>query len=181
MKTGWSWVKAGIALAVLNILLFLTGNHLGTTTFYGQTAGYITAFFFPDWIPVSEWTKGTCGATDTLSVSWQWLLILGLFLGAFIGKITGKKQDKSNIATRIDIPNMWVERFGDKPRLRYLHAFIGGFLLLLGSRLAGGCTSSQIISGMSEMAISGIVFGIAVFAAGIPTALLLYRKGGALK
>jgi len=169
----WSWVKAGIALGILNIIIFLSGNHLGTTTFYSQTTGYITSFFFPEWIPISSWTKGTCGGSESLSVGWQWLFVMGLFIGA----LTGNRTSKVKISKE-EVPKMWSERFGEKPRLRFTHAFIGGFLLLFGSRLAGGCTSSHVISGMSQMALSGIVFGMAVFAAGIPTALLLYRKGG---
>jgi len=169
----WPWFKAGVALGILNIIIFLSGNHLGTTTFYSQTTGYLTNFFFPDWISISAWTKGTCGGTASLSVGWQWLFVMGLFLGAFTGNKTSKvKIDKE------EIPEMWGKRFGKRPKLRFIHAFIGGFLLLFGSRLAGGCTSSHVISGMSQMALSGIVFGMAVFAAGIPTALLLYRKGG---
>lgn len=173
MNTRWSWVKGGIALGILNIIIFFSGNHLGTTTFYAQTTGYITNFFFPEWIPVSEWTKGTCGGSTTLSVGWQWLFVMGLFIGAIFANKTLKNKEQE----RKDIPEMWVKRFGDKPTKRYLHALLGGFLLLLGSRLAGGCTSSHVISGMSQLAISGIVFGLAVFGAGIPTALLLYRKG----
>ncbi|MBZ4655122.1 MAG: protein of unknown function YeeE/YedE [Peptococcaceae bacterium] len=173
MEGKWSWVKGGIALGILNIIIFLSGNHLGTTTFYAQTTGYVTNFFFPDWIPASEWTKGTCGGAESLSVGWQWLFVLGLFLGAFLANRTSKAKEEQPA-----VPVMWAERFGHKPKVRYLHAFLGGFLLLLGSRIAGGCTSSHVISGMSQMALSGIVFGMAVFAAGIPAALFLYRKGG---
>jgi hypothetical protein len=169
----WSWVKAGLALGILNIVIFLSGNHLGTTTFYSQTTGYITNFFFPDWMPVSSWTKGTCGGTASLSVGWQWLFVMGLFIGALVANRTSKIEVKKE-----EVPEMWIDRFGNKPYLRFFHAFFGGFLLLFGSRLAGGCTSSHVISGMSQMALSGIVFGMAVFAAGIPTALLLYRRGG---
>lgn len=172
MEGKWSWVKAGIALGILNIIIFLSGNHLGTTTFYAQTTGYLTNFFFPDWIPASTWTKGTCGGTSSLSVGWQWLFVLGLFLGAFIANRTAKVK-----TPRENVPEMWAERFGSKPSIRYFAAFLGGFLLLFGARLAGGCTSSHVISGMSQMAVSSIVFGMAVFAAGIPTALLLYRGG----
>ncbi|MFZ5944395.1 MAG: YeeE/YedE thiosulfate transporter family protein [Bacillota bacterium] len=173
MDGKWSWVTAGVALGMLNILIFFSGNHLGTTTFYSQTTGYLTNFFFPDWIPISSWTKGTCGGTASLSVGWQWLFVMGLFIGAFAGNKTSKVKIQKE-----EVPQMWVERFGNKPYLRFTHAFLGGFLLLFGSRLAGGCTSSHVISGMSQMAVSGIVFGMAVFAAGIPTALILYGKGG---
>ncbi len=176
MAGKWSWVNAGMALGLLNIIIFLSGNHLGTTTFYSETTGYIINFFFPGRIPISSWTKGTCGETESLSLSWQWFLIMGVFIGAFIANRTSKAEVPKEV-----IPEMWIERFGNRPKLRFVHAFFGGFLLLLGSRLAGGCTSSLVISGMSQMAVSGIVFGIAVFAAGIPTALLIYGSGGAVK
>jgi len=172
----WSWVNAGIALGMLNIIIFLSGNHVGTTTFYSQTTGYLTGFFFPEWIPISSWIKGTCGGAESLSAGWQWLLVLGIFIGAFIANRTSKAE-----VPKEEIPKMWIKRFGNRPKLRFVHAFFGGFLLLFGSRLAGGCTSSHVISGMSQMAVSGIVFGMAAFAAGITTALLVYGSGGVVK
>ena len=171
MTSKWSWLKGGIFLGIWNLLIFLTGNHLGTTTAYAQTTGYITQFFLPDLIPATAWTAGTCGSGSVLSVSWQWLLVLGIFMGALGGKILHKKGPSPQM------PALWQNRFGDRPKLRLVHAFVGGFLLLFGSRIAGGCTSSHIISGMSQLAVSGMLFAAAVFAAGIPTALLLYRKG----
>lgn len=174
MARRWSWVTAGIVLGVWNLLIFASGNHLGTTTAYAQTTGYLTQFFFPDWLPSSIWTAGTCGGSGALQVGWQWVLVLGVFLGALAGRIIFARGKSAP-----EVPPMWAERFGNRPARRYMHAFVGGILLLFGARLAGGCTSSHIIGGMSEMAVSGLVFGAAVFAAGIPTALMLYRKGGA--
>jgi uncharacterized membrane protein YedE/YeeE len=170
MSPKWSWTRGGIALGILNILIFLSGNLLGTTTAYAQTTGYITQFFLPQLIPLNAWTAGTCGGGSGLQVSWQWMLVLGIVIGGFTGKLLyrGKKAP--------EIPALWKERFGNRPQLRLVHAFFGGFLLLIGSRIAGGCTSSHVISGMSQMAVSGMLFAAAVFAAGIPTALLLYRR-----
>ena len=172
MKAKWSWATGGIVLGVWNILIFISGNHLGTTTAYAQTTGYITQFFSTSFIPVSSWTAGTCGTTGILQVSWQWMLVLGIFLGGFIGKVIHGKGIKEIIS------DPWIERFGDRPRLRISHAFIGGFIMLIGARLAGGCTSSHIISGMSQMAVSSLLFGVAVFASGIPAAILIYRRNG---
>ena len=154
----------------MNILIFLSGNHLGTTTAYAQTTGYITQFFSGNFIPVSSWTAGTCGTTGILQVSWQWMLVLGIFLGGFLGKVIHRKG-----ITEI-IRDPWIERFGNRPRLRISHAFIGGVIMMIGARLAGGCTSSHVISGMSQMAISSLLFGAAVFASGIPAAILIYRR-----
>jgi uncharacterized protein len=59
---------------------------------------------------------------------------------------------------------------------RYRDAFLGGFLIIFGARLAGGCTSGHIISGITQLSVSGLIFGAGVFASGILTARL--RKGG---
>ena len=62
------------------------------------------------------------------------------------------------------------------PRRRYMDAFLGGFLIIFGARVAGGCTSGHIISGMTQLALSGFLFAAAVFGAGIITEKL--RAGG---
>ena len=104
MNGKWSWVKAALALGILNTLILFSGNNLGTTTFYAQTTGYITSFFFPTWISSSSWTAGTCGGTTVLSAGWQWLFVLGLFLGALIANKTSKPK-----IPKEDIPEMWVQ------------------------------------------------------------------------
>ena len=53
---------------------------------------------------------------------------------------------------------------------RYTEAFLAGFLILFGARLAGGCTSGLIISGMTQLSVAGFVFAAGVFATGIGTA-----------
>ncbi|MDQ7050566.1 MAG: YeeE/YedE thiosulfate transporter family protein [Enterobacterales bacterium] len=64
---------------------------------------------------------------------------------------------------------------------RFLYTFIGGFLTLFGARLAGGCTSGHMMSGMMQTSISGYLFAFGVFAAAIPVAIFFYRsnKGAA--
>jgi len=52
-------------------------------------------------------------------------------------------------------------------------AFWGGVIMIFGARLAGGCTSSHGISGMSAFAPSSIVSVAAMFAAGNLTAFAL--------
>ena len=56
---------------------------------------------------------------------------------------------------------------------KYALSFIGGFLLLFGARMADGCTSGHMMSGMMQGSISGYVFAISVFATAIPTAIIV--------
>jgi uncharacterized membrane protein YedE/YeeE len=48
--------------------------------------------------------------------------------------------------------------------------------VLYGARLAGGCTSGHMMSGMMQTALSGYIFSAGAFLAGIPTALYLFRR-----
>ncbi|PVB63740.1 YeeE/YedE thiosulfate transporter family protein [Labrenzia sp. 011] len=74
------------------------------------------------------------------------------------------------------VPELWRANFGDSPIKRYAAAFVGGFIVLYGARLAGGCTSGHMMSGMMQTAVSGYLFAAGAFAAGVPTALFLYRQ-----
>lgn len=76
------------------------------------------------------------------------------------------------------MPALWRANFGDGSlNKRYLVAFIGGFLVLYGARLAGGCTSGHMMSGMMQTAVSGYIFAAGAFAAAVPVAILMYKKG----
>ena len=74
------------------------------------------------------------------------------------------------------VPALWRANFGDSRFLRYAAAFVGGFVVLYGARLAGGCTSGHMMSGMMQTALSGYVFAAGAFLAAVPTAMLLYRE-----
>jgi len=73
------------------------------------------------------------------------------------------------------VPTLWARRFGASPAKRYAGAFFGGLLLMLGARVAGGCTSGHGISGSLQLALSGWVFFASIFASGLATAFLLYK------
>ncbi|AEO70879.1 uncharacterized protein THITE_2122715 [Thermothielavioides terrestris NRRL 8126] len=50
---------------------------------------------------------------------------------------------------------------------------LGGFMIVFGSRMAGGCTSGHGISGLSLMSISSFLTAAAIFGAGGVTGLLM--------
>lgn len=98
------------------------------------------------------------------------MLVLGVPIGAFIAAVRNRE-----FRLRL-VPDRWQRRFGPSPALRAAGAFIGGFLIIYGARLAGGCPSGHGLSGMSQMAISAFIVVAGFFAGGIPLALLLYGR-----
>jgi len=47
--------------------------------------------------------------------------------------------------------------------------------MIIGARLAGGCTSGHFMSGMSQMAISAMIFGVVVMIVLVITGRLFYN------
>jgi hypothetical protein len=59
----------------------------------------------------------------------------------------------------------------------YIREFAGGFIFLFGARMADGCTSGHMMSGMMQSSVSGYIFALCAFAAAIPTAKALKKLG----
>jgi uncharacterized membrane protein YedE/YeeE len=96
------------------------------------------------------------------------MLVLGVFLGALLSsRLSGERADRA-------VPPLWKRRFGPSAGKRLAWAFAGGLVMMLGARLAGGCTSGHGISGNLQLAVSSLVFTATFFAVGVVTARLLY-------
>ncbi|RAL67318.1 hypothetical protein DID88_008080 [Monilinia fructigena] len=58
------------------------------------------------------------------------------------------------------------------PEISITHALLGGIAMVLGARIAGGCTSGHGISGMSLLSVSSIISVGAMFGGGIAWGVL---------
>ncbi|SFU05392.1 YeeE/YedE thiosulfate transporter family protein [Sedimentitalea nanhaiensis] len=105
-------------------------------------------------------------------LNYSFVFVLAMALGGFVSaRMRGgiKQVDKT-------VPALWRANFGSGSAKRYAVAFLGGFIVLYGARLAGGCTSGHMMSGMMQTALSGYLFTIGAFAAAIPVALTMYKR-----
>lgn len=107
-------------------------------------------------------------------LNYSFVFVLAMAVGAFLSAMArgGIGVDERRL------PAIWYANYGDTPVKRYAMTFLGGFIVLYGARLAGGCTSGHMMSGMMQTSISGYIFAAGAFAAAIPTAMLLYPKEG---
>ncbi|MDT8379382.1 MAG: YeeE/YedE thiosulfate transporter family protein [Desulfotignum sp.] len=103
--------------------------------------------------------------------SWLFAFVLGMAIGGFVAGRTG------GIPVR-DIPEIWEKRFGNSRIKRFAATFAGGFIILFASRLAGGCTLGLFISGSTQLAVSGLYFGVLIFAVAMVTARFVYGSTG---
>uniref|UniRef100_B1XVI0 Uncharacterized protein n=1 Tax=Polynucleobacter necessarius subsp. necessarius (strain STIR1) TaxID=452638 RepID=B1XVI0_POLNS len=97
--------------------------------------------------------------------------VLGGFIGSLCIAICTKKL-------RIhSVPALWG-KFKDKSSVKRLaYSFLGGFILILGARIADGCASGLILSGNMEMAVSSFVFAICVTLSYFVFTKYFYKKG----
>jgi hypothetical protein len=172
MKTlsmkAWSPYMAGILIGLLQIPAFLLiETALGTSSSYVTVGGMIAAVVDPAIRDIGYVSKHLAATGKNW---WQVALVVGIALGAFLSmRLSG--------ARRQPISPIWARALGtSSPAVRYLVAFGAGFLMLLGARIADGCTSGHGLSGVAQLAVGSIVAVAAMFAGGIATALLVLRR-----
>ena len=170
-----SWKAAGISLGLLLILATALVKPLGVSTQYVVTDAALAHKLAPEFAEDTAYHAKYVDKTDW-GIGYGWMLVFGMFVGGGItARLLKKKQPEVDKGS---MPPMWAENFGSSQAKRYAYSFLGGFLLLFGARLAGGCTSGHMISGISQLAISSFIFGIATFGAAILMAKFLYRGRG---
>ncbi len=159
----WSPYLAGAGIGVTLLAAFvIAGQGLGASRAFTVVAGTGMKEIFPGYAA----TLAYLSKYLELSPFKDWVVveISGLFLGALVGVVLSRgfrvrfdKTESMNIMTRM------------------LTAFGGGVAIGFASRLARGCTSGVALTGGSQLALSGWVFVIAMFASGFLFAALFRR------
>jgi len=163
-----SWKVAGLLLGIVLIVATALVRPIGVFTQYVVTNTVVTHSIAPRAAESNEYLS-KYGEKEDWRIGYGWMLVIGMFVGGSLAAFVTKRFRKRD---KPSLPSMWSSEFGASSPRRMMHAFIGGVLLLFGARLAGGCTSGHMISGISQLTIGSFVFGISIFASGI------IRNGG---
>lgn len=162
----WSPYVAGVLIGLLQIPAFLLINTaLGTSSSYVTLSGTLTALFDPAISQIDYVAKHLSGAKNW----WQVAMVVGIAVGAFVSsRLSGMKRPA--------VSPVWSKALGTNSLpVRMALAFFSGFILLLGARIADGCTSGHGISGMAQLAMSSFVTVACMFAGGMIVALFLRK------
>ncbi len=166
-KRAWSPYAAGIVIGLLQIPAFLLiETALGASSSYVTVGGLIASWIDPSILSIDYVSKHVALTPKNW---WQVALVGGVILGAFASmKLSG--------ATRQAISPIWRKALGSSSSLRYAVAFVAGFLMLFGARIADGCTSGHGLSGVAQLSVGSTVAVAAIFAGGIAAANLFFRR-----
>jgi len=157
------WASLGIIFGLVSAAAIALYGPIGVSGTYPRFVGAVLRRVAPAYAAANPYLvkMGSLVTPETM-------LVVGLLVGGFVAaQLSG-----SSSAPAVE----YVHANETSSGRRYLNAFAGGLLIVFGARLAGGCTSGHIISGITQLAVSSILFGAAVFASGIITARLI--RGG---
>ncbi|RZN43500.1 MAG: hypothetical protein EFT35_01145 [Methanophagales archaeon ANME-1-THS] len=161
----WSPYAVGIGIGILSWFAFLLSDKpIGCSTAYARTSGMIERLVRGDRVLKKEYYQKFEPVVD-----WEWMLVVGVVIGAFIA------AQLSGAFHLLWVPSRWAASFGPSPVLRWFVALVGGVLMGLGARWAGGCTSGHGISGTLQLAVSSWLAVICFFIGGIATAMLIFH------
>lgn len=110
------------------------------------------------------------GWQSTYLQSTEIMAVLGIVIGSFISSFL------SGSFTTPLVPNLWKKSFGDSFVARAFFAFVGGIIIILGARIAGGCTSGKAIVSGLQLLVHAWIFTACLFIAAVVTAHVLYRN-----
>lgn len=174
-KPRWSPYVVGTGIGLLSWATFyFMGKSLGTSTSFVGAAGVIAGAIAPDHVAGNTYflkEYGAKGGGFKPIFDWQMALDVSLVAGAFLAAWLGGTIRAERV------PTVWAERFGSSVAKRYAVAFLGGFILIFGARMAGGCTSGHGISGSLQLAVSSWTFFASMFISGVAVAAMLFGLG----
>lgn len=159
--TDLKWLYSGIGLAVLNAVVFLevlTNRIIGASTAYPYVADVITAT-----------TNNNYFSKIQQPGQWEVLFLSGAFISGIVISLL-RKEFKITL-----IHSNWEKYKGNSVAKRIIWSFIGGFILIFGARMAGGCTSGHILSGGMQLSVSSLVFAAFVFGGLLLTGKYFYK------
>ena len=183
----WDWKTGGLALAGVFLLAVMLVKPIGVSTQFVILDGLIWDIFFSDTVVADSASKtgysssnaylnksgGKYASNIANPMNYSFIFVIAMVVGGFVAsKLQSEEAGKENPS----IPVIWQQKFGNSLLKRYAFAFAGGVLVLYGARLAGGCTSGHMMSGMMQTALSGYLFAFAAFAAAVVTAIIMYGR-----
>ena len=167
----WSPYVAGVLLGVVGVLTVLLSNSLlGASGAFENLAGLIGKAVAP-----KLFDNLYFNFVMPPGITWGVILLVGIFFGGMLGAWTSRTL-KWRAPDRANGDAQWKQIFGPQTWKRWALGFGGAIILEYGAGIAGGCTSGLAISGGMLLAPAAYLFIAGMFASGIVTALVIYRR-----
>lgn len=182
-----SWIIKAIALGSTFFLAVLLVKPIGVSTQFTVLSGIFHSALDETVITENEerdtgyestnayYDKSDGKLAKAIQNPWNYdfVFVLAIPFGAYAAYAANDKRRRLEMSDVGQDPGKPVPR--QSFWRRYLPAFMGGFIILFGARMADGCTSGHMMSGMMQGSVSGYLFAASTFAVAIPVAILTGR------
>lgn len=181
-----NWIKGAVVLGFSFFIAILLVKPIGVSTQFSVLSGIVHSTVDSDVIVEDssretgyrssnayyDKSEGKLAKAIKNPLNYDFIFVLSIPVGGYLGYLLFSRKKKAEEEDD-DVESCLLD--GKKKGFigKYALSFIGGFLLLFGARMADGCTSGHMMSGMMQGSISGYVFAISVFATAIPTAIIV--------
>ncbi len=181
------WMKGGLALGLVFLIAVAIVKPIGVSTQFVILDGILwnsveTGLVAPDDAARHGYAStnayldksgGKYAKSVAEPLNYGFVFVLAMIGGGLLSRLTGGPR-----RTGVDLvsPEVFRARFGGAASRRYALAALGGFAVLFGARLAGGCTSGHMMSGIMQTSLSGYLFALGAFAAAVPVAIAVYGR-----
>ena len=182
-----NWIKGAVVLGFSFFIAILLVKPIGVSTQFSVLSGIVHSTVDSDVIVEDssretgyrssnayyDKSEGKLAKAIKNPLNYDFIFVLSIPVGGYLGYLLFSRKKKAEEEDDDDVESCLLD--GKKKGFigKYALSFIGGFLLLFGARMADGCTSGHMMSGMMQGSISGYVFAISVFATAIPTAIIV--------
>jgi uncharacterized membrane protein YedE/YeeE len=182
-----NWFSGGLLLGAAFLLAVALVKPIGVSTQFVIADGIVWNLFSDTIVQQDPESKSGYASTNAYlnksggayaksianPINYSFIFVVAMIAGAFLSSRLGGPRPGAQDRTA---PQVWRQRFGEDPVARYVTVFLAGVLVLFGARLAGGCTSGHMMSGMMQTSLSGYLFAFGAFAAAVPAAILIYKR-----
>lgn len=181
------WLLGGVVLGLTFLVAVVVVKPIGVSTQFVIADAILWDMVQPDLIVESEESKtgyessnaylnksgGKYAKNAANPLNYSFVFVLAMMAGAWLSSVLGgdKPQGKEK-----EMPPVWAARFGECKCKRFALSLISGFLVLFGARLAGGCTSGHMMSGIMQTSLSGFLFTAGLFVTALPLAIIVFNK-----
>lgn len=160
----WSPYAAGALLGLTLLATFyVAGRGLGASGAFSLVTGVGLNAVTPDYAATLKYFSPYLGSPSPL-MNWNLFLMIGVFLGGLAGALFSRT-----------FKLMFDKGASMSMSTRLATTFTGGVMIGFAARLARGCTSGVALTGGAQLALSGWIFVIAMFAAGFMVAAIFRR------
>ena len=167
------WILKGIFLGSVFFISILLIKPIGISTQFSVVSGMIQTAFQEDIVYrdgqnfyslIDYYNQDGIAKSIVTPYNYGIIFVVGVFLGGMLGRIFFRKKEEF----------IEKENLLEKDGISRVKLFIGGVLLLFGARMAGGCTSGHMMSGIMQLSVSSIIFTIILF----PIAIVVAKRIG---